>query len=139
MIEIERKFLPSATFNIDDIKKKSKKSFQITQGYICDDTHRTVRVRTKSDKGFLTIKGIGNDGNLTRFEWENEIPILEATALLKICLPGIIFKTRFEILHKNHVFEIDVFDDDNKGLIIIELNLHQQLKLLKNQVGWAQK
>ncbi len=126
MIEIERKFLPSADFNLNEIQNLASKSFAITQGYICDDVQRTVRIRTKSDKGFITIKGIGNDGNVSRFEWEKEISVDEANALLKLCLKGVIRKMRYEVLFENHIFEIDVFDGDNKGLIIIELELESE-------------
>ena len=126
MIEIERKFLPSHKFNLSEIQSLAQKSFDITQGYICDDANRTVRIRTKSDKGFVTIKGIGNDGNVSRFEWEKEIPLNEAQALLKLCLKGVIVKTRYEVLYENYLFEIDIFDGDNSGLIIIELELESE-------------
>ena len=126
MIEIERKFLPSAHFNLTEIQKSASQFFEITQGYICDDAQRTVRIRTKSNKGFVTIKGIGNEGNLSRYEWEKEIEFQEAKDLLKLCLKGVISKTRYEILFENHVFEVDVFHGDNKGLIIIELELESE-------------
>lgn len=128
MIEIERKFLPSPDFNLHDIQNVASKSFKITQGYICNDANRTVRVRTKGTKGYLTIKGIGNEGNVSRFEWEKEIEISEAESLLKLCLANAIIKTRYEVLVDNHIFEIDVFDNANKGLIIIELELSSENK-----------
>ena len=134
MIEIERKFLPSSHFNLHEIQKIASKSFAITQGYICDDVQRTVRIRTKSDKGYITVKGIGNDGNMSRFEWEKEIAVDEANALLKLCIKGVIIKTRYEVLSDNHVFEIDVFENDNKGLIIIELELKSENETFKKPV-----
>lgn len=126
MIEIERKFLPSNAFNLTEIQRMAQKSFDIKQGYICNDANRTVRVRTKGHKGYLTIKGIGNEGNVSRFEWEKEIEISEAEALLKLCLANAIVKTRYEVLVNEHIFEIDVFDNANKGLIIIELELSSE-------------
>lgn len=126
MIEIERKFLPSPDFNLHDIQNLASKSFKITQGYICNDANRTVRVRTKGNKGYLTIKGIGNEANISRFEWEKEIEISEAESLLKLCLQNAIIKIRYEVLVDDHIFEIDVFERDNKGLIIIELELESE-------------
>ena len=134
MIEIERKFLPSAHFNLDEIQKLASKSFTITQGYICDDAQRTVRIRTKSDKGYITIKGIGNDGNVSRFEWEKEIPVDEANALLQLCKKSVIIKVRYEVLFENHVFEIDIFEGNNKGLIIIELELQSEKEVFEKPV-----
>ena len=134
MIEIERKFLPSVHFNLDEIQKIAKTSFEITQGYICNDAQRTVRIRTKSDKGYITIKGIGNDGNVSRFEWEKEIPVDEANALLQLCKKSIIIKVRYEVLFENHVFEIDIFEGNNKGLIIIELELQSENEVFEKPV-----
>lgn len=134
MIEIERKFLPSVHFNLDEIQKIAKKSFEITQGYICNDAQRTVRIRTKSDKGYITIKGIGNDGNVSRFEWEKEIPVDEANALLQLCKKSVIIKVRYEVLFENHVFEIDIFEGNNKGLIIVELELQSENEVFEKPV-----
>ena len=78
--EIERKFLVNG-----DYKSLSTKSTRITQGYLSSIPERTVRVRVKGDKGFITIKGIGNASGASRYEWEKEIPLEEAKDLLKIC------------------------------------------------------
>ena len=92
MTEIERKFLLKNTDFLKGIEGK-----RITQGYICTDPERTVRVRIKSDQGFLTIKGKSNDSGLSRYEWEKEITTQEAEQLLQLCLPGVIDKTRYEV------------------------------------------
>ena len=126
MIEIERKFLPSASFDINKIKQVAQKTFQITQGYLSSVPERTVRARTKGDKGFLTIKGIGSQSGATRFEWEKEIPVDEALLLLDLCEDGTIVKTRHEVLFAGNVFEIDIFDGDNFGLIVIEIELESE-------------
>jgi hypothetical protein len=88
--EIERKFLVNG-----DYKSLSTKSTRITQGYLSSIPERTVRVRVKGDKGFITIKGIGNASGASRYEWEKEIPVEEVNELLKICEPGVIDKTRY--------------------------------------------
>jgi adenylate cyclase len=126
MIEIERKFLPSTSFSLSEIEQHSTKKFQIQQGYISNDPARTVRVRLKGEKGFLTIKGVGNETNISRFEWEKEIEKHEAEALLNLCNSGIIKKTRYEVQQANHIFEIDVFEGQNQGLIIIEIELESE-------------
>jgi adenylate cyclase len=118
MQEIERKFLVSGEF-----KSQAAKSTRITQGYLSSVPERTVRVRIKGDKGFITIKGIGDAGGTSRFEWEKEIPVAEVEALLKICEPGVIDKTRYLVPAGNHTFEVDEFYGDNEGLTVAEVEL----------------
>jgi adenylate cyclase len=119
MIEIERKFLVKSS----DFKEQAFAQNQIAQGYLSSLPERTVRVRIKGKKGFLTIKGIGHHGGMSRFEWENEIPLDEAQELLKLCEKGKIEKTRFEIKAGKHVFEVDEFYGENEGLIMAEIEL----------------
>lgn len=117
--EIERKFLVKGDFKEFVVKK-----YRITQGFLSIVPERTVRVRIKDKKAYLTIKGIGNKSGTTRFEWEKKIKLSDAKELLKICEPGIIDKTRFIIsTDTDLVFEVDVFNDVNKGLIIAEIEL----------------
>jgi len=125
-LEIERKFLVKEEF-----MKEAVKSFRIIQGYLSSIPERTVRVRIKDDRGFITVKGPGNDSGTTRFEWEKEIPLAEAEELLKICESGIIDKTRYEVRHGNHLFEIDVFSGDNAGLVIAEVELASENEYFK--------
>jgi adenylate cyclase len=121
MQEIERKFLVAGEY-----RHLATKSTRITQGYLSSVPERTVRVRIKGDKGFITIKGIGNDSGASRFEWEKEIPVTEVQELLKICEPGVIDKTRYLVLTRNHTFEIDEFYGDNEGLTIAEVELSSE-------------
>jgi adenylate cyclase len=122
MVEIERKFLVKN----DSFKKEAFAKNHIAQGYLSSVPERTVRVRIKSEKGFLTIKGASNDSGLSRFEWEKEIPVSEAKSLLLLCEKGVIDKTRFEIKKGNHVFEVDEFYNDNEGLIVAEIELDSE-------------
>ena len=87
---------------------------------------RTVRVRIKGDKGFLTIKGISSASGLSRFEWEKEIPVEDAKKLLLLCEKGVIDKTRFEVKVGNHIFEVDEFHGENKGLTVAEVELQSE-------------
>jgi adenylate cyclase len=75
---------------------------------------------------------------LSRFEWEKEIPVDEATALLKLCEKGIIDKTRFEVKIGNHIFEVDEFYGENKGLIIAEVELKSETETFEKPV-WLGK
>lgn len=122
MIEIERKYLVKS----DDFKSVFSKKSEIAQGYLSSVTERTVRVRIKGEKGFLTIKGIGNETGISRFEWEKEIAVDEAKQLLKLCEKGVIEKTRYEVNYQNHIIEIDVFHGENEGLILAEIELKDE-------------
>jgi adenylate cyclase len=116
--EIERKFLVKG-----DFKGEAFKATRITQGYLSSVPERTVRVRTKGDKGFITIKGIGNKSGASRFEWEKEISVDDVKALLELCEPGIIDKTRYLIKAGEYTYEVDEFYGDNEGLIMAEIEL----------------
>jgi len=119
--EIERKFLVKGDFMQEVVKSK-----KITQGYLSSVPERAVRVRVKGDKGFLTIKGIGNESGTSRYEWENEISVKDATDLLKICEPGVIDKTRYIVEHGEHIFEVDEFYGENEGLTVAEVELKDE-------------
>ncbi len=119
MVEIERKFLVlSEAFKIEAFKNT-----KIVQGFLNTHKERTVRVRIKGEKAFITVKGISNTEGTTRFEWEKEISVLEAEQLLIICEPNLIEKTRYEVKYGNHIFEVDEFYGENEGLIIAEIEL----------------
>ena len=117
--EIERKFLV-----VDDsYKQEAYSQSRIVQGYICSARGRTVRVRIRGDKGYLTIKGASNASGMSRYEWEKEISLQEAEELMKLCEPGVIDKTRYLVKSGKHTFEIDEFYGDNEGLVVAEVEL----------------
>jgi adenylate cyclase len=116
--EIERKFLVTG-----DFKPHASKQTRIVQGYLSSVPERTVRARIKGDKGYLTIKGIGNASGASRYEWEREVPVNEVEELLKICEPGVIDKTRYLVKAGAHTFEVDEFYGENQGLIVAEIEL----------------
>ena len=103
--EIERKFLVKN----EAFKKEAFKETKIVQGFLSTVPERTVRIRIKGDKGFITVKGIGNESGTSRYEWEREISVEDATDLLKISEPGVIDKTRFNVKFGGHTFEVDEF------------------------------
>jgi adenylate cyclase len=119
MNEIERKFLI-----VEDFKGFATEKIHIAQGYLSTVPERTVRIRLNGNKGFITVKGLGNGSGTTRFEWEKEISASEAAVLLKMCEATIIEKNRYIIPSKNGLFfEVDEFLGDNKGLTIAEIEL----------------
>lgn len=119
--EIERKFLV-----VGEYKSLAKKSYRIKQGYLTLNGP-TVRIRTKGDKAYITIKGKTNATGMSRYEWEKEIPVEEAHELLQLCDERMIDKTRYEVVFENQTFEVDEFYGANQGLIIAELELDSEL------------
>lgn len=122
MIEIERKFLVASL----DFKQQAKTQTRITQAYLNSHPERSVRIRIKGDKGIITVKGKGNATGTTRFEWEKEISVSEAEALLPLCEKGTINKIRYKVPVGNHIFEVDEFFDANKGLFLAEVELQNE-------------
>ncbi len=127
--EIERKFLV-----IGEFKKEAYQSNRIVQGFLSSNPERTVRIRIKGEKGFITIKGISNTSGTSRFEWEKEIALNEAEELLKLCETGIINKTRYLVKSGNHTFEVDEFYGENQGLVVAEIELSTENELFKKPV-----
>lgn len=117
--EIERKFLVRG----EAYKQEAWKSVRMVQGYICSAPGRTVRVRIKGDKGYLTIKGPASPGGISRFEWEKEIALDEAEALFRLCEPGAVVKTRHLVRAGELMFEVDEFEGENEGLVMAEIEL----------------
>jgi len=122
MQEIERKFLVTS----EGFKKEAYQQTKIVQGFLNSNAERTVRVRIMGEKGFLTVKGISNAAGTIRTEWEKEITASDAEALLHLCEPGAIHKTRYEVKVGKHIFEVDIFSAENEGLIIAEVELEAE-------------
>ncbi len=129
--EIERKFLVKG-----DYKKFSTKKIKIVQGFLSTVPERTVRVRIKGDKGYLTIKGIGNKSGVSRYEWEKEITLNEANELMAICESGVIDKTRFIVPEGSSlIYEVDEFYGENEGLTVAEIELPSEDTIF-NKPSW---
>ena len=121
-LEIERKFLVKS----DDYKRQAYSKSRIRQGYICSGHGRTVRVRLRDDRGYLTIKGPSNENGISRYEFEKEITFAEAVQLMRLCEPGQIDKTRYLVKSGSHTFEVDEFYGDNEGLVMAEVELQSE-------------
>ena len=116
-LEIERKFLVDAEKLPAQILIDGEK---ISQGYVCVEPARTVRVRIKGQRGFLTIKS-ANVG-IVRKEFEYQIPIEDAEELLKLC-PHVLEKIRYKVEYAEKIWEVDVFAGRHAGLILAEIEL----------------
>ena len=121
-IEIERKFLVKD----ESFKSMATESHRLTQGYICKENGRTVRVRLWDDKGYLTIKGAGSASGMSRYEWEKEISAEDARDLFMLCQSGIIDKTRYIVPVDGKTFEVDEFYGENVGLVMAEIELESE-------------
>ena len=114
--EIERKFLVNR-----DLFKPTSEGDYIAQGYLSSTPERTVRVRIKNNRGYLTVKG--KNTGISRSEFEYAIPVNDAKELLELCEPSIIIKRRYNINFNGSKWEVDVFEGDNEGLIVAEIEL----------------
>lgn len=121
-LEIERKFLVRKG---DAYKSAAFSSSHIRQGYIPAEG-ATVRIRTRDDKAYLTIKGKSVNGGMTRYEFEKEITPDEASHLLLLCRDGVIDKRRYLVKCGDHTFEVDEFYGDNEGLVMAEVELSDE-------------
>lgn len=121
-LEIERKFLVKKG---DAYKCAAFSHSHIQQGYIPAEG-ATVRVRTRDDKAYLTIKGKSVNGGMTRYEFEKEITMEEAGHLLQLCQGGVVDKCRYLVRSGNHTFEVDEFYGDNAGLVMAEVELSSE-------------
>ena len=120
--EIERKFLVLD----DSFKHEAFSKSHIRQGYICSEKGRTVRVRIRDERAYITIKGPSLNGGLSRYEFEQEIPLADAHELMKLCEPGIIDKIRWLVKSGDHTFEVDEFFGENEGLVMAEVELKNE-------------
>jgi adenylate cyclase len=115
--EIEHKYL-----TISNEWRENAKGILYVQGYLSNDKDRVVRVRLAGDQGYITIKGASEGAS--RAEYEYKIPAKDAREMLdKLCLPGIIEKTRYRVPFGGLTWEVDEFAGANKGLIVAEVEL----------------
>jgi adenylate cyclase len=118
-IEIERKFLV-----VGKDWKDGADGRRLRQGYLSLDKERTVRVRVAGEAAWLTVKGPTT--GFARREFEYAIPPADAHQLLDgLCLRPIIEKTRYELRHAGHRWEVDEFEGANAGLVVAEIELER--------------
>lgn len=116
-LEIEHKYLVKN----DSYKLMAVSTHCISQGYLCREPDRTVRLRVKDDRGFITVKG-RNQG-AKRLEFEYEISLEDAEKMLEMCIPTVLSKTRYIVPFEGHVWEVDEFTGNRSGLVTAEIEL----------------
>lgn len=122
VLEIERKFIVST----DGWKKHtSVKEVPIEQGYFDNQSNNVVRIRVTDITAYLTIKS--SHKGIARDEFEYEIPHADGIELIKMCVKPVVKKTRHCVVDNfNQLWEIDIFEGMNKGLILAEIELEDE-------------
>lgn len=120
--EIEHKYIVTS----DEYVRMASGSVEISQGYLNRDVERTVRVRVAGERGYLTVKG-RTTGD-TRDEYEYEIPVTDARAMLGMCQGRVVRKTRYYVEYGGHTWEVDRFGGDLSPLVIAEIELPESVR-----------
>jgi adenylate cyclase len=129
--EIERKFLVKDDSWREQVFRQSK----MRQGYLNDCEQSSVRVRVAGEQAYLNIKSATL--GVQRKEYEYAIPVDDANEMLsELAQKPLIEKTRYYIKHADHVWEVDVFEGDNAGLIVAEVELSREDELFERPT-WA--
>lgn len=116
--EIERKFLLANA----GWQRLADQGVRFRQGYFSGPERASIRVRIAGDKAYLNIKSA--ELGIRRLEYEYPIPPTDAEEMLsQLCEAPLIEKTRYHVRHADHVWEIDVFEGENAGLVVAEIEL----------------
>ncbi len=121
-VEIEHKYLVHK--ELWD-KAQPRKGEHIRQGYLQNEPHQTVRIRTRDKRAYITIKGSAEGAS--RDEFEFRIPLKEANELLDKFCGNVIDKTRYKIRYRRRTWEVDVFEGQNQDLILAEITLESEV------------
>lgn len=120
-LEIERKFLLIGDSWRSQVIGEPKR---LSQGYLCADSEKSVRVRIAGDYATLTVKGSRN--GISRLEMQYTIPVADAERMLALCIPPLIDKTRHIVMHAGMKWEVDIFHGENEGLRVAEVELESE-------------
>ena len=120
-LEIERKFLVVS----DTWRQEADAGIPIRQGYLTNAQHMSVRVRIcDAARATLTLKLPRN--NVSRLEYEYDIPLDEAEELMQFSQDDIVAKRRYHVQMGGLVWQIDVFEAENDGLVVAEIELDSE-------------
>ena len=129
--EIERKFL----VRDEAWRQRSDKGLRMRQGYVSGGERASVRVRVQGDQAFLNIKSATL--GVWRREFDYPIPLDDAEEMLaQLCAGPLIEKTRYHVAHAGHTWEVDVFEGDNAGLVVAEIELEHEDEVF-DKPEWA--
>ena len=118
-IEIERKFLL-----LNNLWKSEAIGVHYKQAYLNEKGDNTIRVRIEGNQAKLTIKSKAT--NISRMEFEYDIPMEDAEKLFLIAKTTKKKKYRYKIEYAGNIWEVDEFLGDNEGLVIAEIELKSE-------------
>ncbi len=117
-VEIERKYLVKN----DKWREFVESESVMKQGYLATVANASIRVRVAKGKAYLNIKSA--TVGIRRAEYEYEIPLQDGEEMLANLTAGsLIDKVRYEVRCGDHLWELDLFQGDNSGLVVAELEL----------------
>jgi adenylate cyclase len=120
-LEIERKYL---VIN-DNWKDSVVSQTVIKQGYLATTSKASVRVRVEGEEANINIKG--SRVGISRPEYEYPIPLEEAEELLEhLVIDAVIDKIRYKVKCGAHIWDLDLFQGANQGLVIAEVELSHE-------------
>lgn len=124
-VEIERKYL----LRNDGWREQVHNQIRYRQGYLANTAHCSVRVRVGGDSAHVNVKG--RTVGASRLEFEYPVPLEDATIMLRdLCLPFIVEKTRYLVRYAEQEWEVDVFEADNAGLVVAEIELEHEAQAI---------
>jgi len=121
MVEIERKFLVNSN-NLEDINNYTPQL--ILQAYLMNEEARSVRIRIKDEKAFLTVKS--SMSGISRLEYEYEIPVQDAYEMIEKLELKTLSKKRYDIPYEGKLWEVDFFEGKLEGLVLAEIELKSE-------------
>ncbi|NOT39274.1 MAG: CYTH domain-containing protein [Alphaproteobacteria bacterium] len=116
-LEIERKFLVVG----DRWREHVTAKLELKDGLLSRDGDKKVRVRSFRDRATLAVKS--RAVGMRREEFEYEIPVADAEAMLRLCGELVVEKTRNIVPWLGHTWEVDVYHGALKGIVIAEIEL----------------
>ncbi len=119
--EIERKYL----VRDESWRDQAHHQVRYRQGYLANNRQCSVRVRIGGETAHLSVKG--TTVGASRLEFEYPVPVEDAQTMLReLCAGAIIEKTRYRVRHETQEWEVDVFEGDNIGLVVAEIELEDE-------------
>ncbi len=114
-VEIERRFLVNAS---GFPTRGTDGGIEILQGYFTRGAP-SLRVRVTEASAWITVKG---KGTISRQEYEMEIPRDMGLALMKT-VSAKVSKTRYQYPFRGLTWEVDIYEGDHKGLVVVEVEI----------------
>lgn len=119
--EIERKFLVVDESWRSGVQRRER----FEQGYLAITADCAVRVRIAGGEAALNIKNATLD--IERYEYEYPVPLTDAREMLTLlCAGRSLSKIRHWVSHEGDLWEVDVFEGANRGLVLAELEIRHR-------------